>query len=358
MNQKPEKMKRFQKLAMAITVIFMASLTFVSCTKEGPAGLPGADGKDGEDGINGQDGTAGCIECHDNSQGLFAKTLQWENSTHATGGNFERNTGDCATCHTSQGFLGYNVTGTYDPTADGAAISNPNPPNCYTCHKVHETYTPADWELTITGAVALHNSTQTPDYGTGSQCASCHQGRAVNPFPTVGGEDITITNTRYGVHHGPQANVVKGTGLFEPGTGYNNHPHANIENTCVTCHMAEAYGTQAGGHTMYLGYDYHGSTVLNTAGCVSCHPNVDEYVVKTEELQAEVEAMLLELKAMLDAMGAMNEGSDNSVAGTYTPEVAGAVLNYKALSEDRSLGVHNPSYVKRVLQNTMEAIQQ
>jgi hypothetical protein len=57
-------------------------------------------------------------------------------------------------------------------------------------------------------------------------------------------------------------------------------------------------------------------------------------------------------------MGAMNEGSDNSVAGTYTPEVAGAVLNYKALSEDRSLGVHNPSYVKRVLQNTMEAIQQ
>jgi hypothetical protein len=68
--------------------------------------------------------------------------------------------------------------------------------------------------------------------------------------------------------------------------------------------------------------------------------------------------MLAELKTMLDEIGATNEGSDNSVAGTYPPEVAGAVLNYKALTEDRSLGVHNPSYVKKVLQNTMEALQQ
>jgi hypothetical protein len=349
-------MKRMKKLATATTMIFVASLTFMSCTKEGPAGIPG---KDGEDGINGQDGTAGCIECHDNSQALFAKTIQWEKSIHATGGNFERNTGDCATCHTSQGFLGYHVTGDYDPSAAGAAISNPNPPNCYTCHKVHDSYTPADWELTMTGQIAMHNTTQTPDFGTGSQCASCHQGREVNPFPVEGGEDITISNTRYGVHHGPQANVVKGTGLFEPGTGYSSHPHGTqITNTCVTCHMAEAFGTQAGGHTMYLGYDYHGSTVLNTAGCVGCHPNVEEYVVKTEELQNEVQEMLLELKAMLDEIGATNPGSDNSVAGTYSPEVAGAVLNYKALTEDRSLGVHNPTYVKKVLQNTMEAIQQ
>jgi nitrate/TMAO reductase-like tetraheme cytochrome c subunit len=354
MNQKPEKMKRMQKLTMAITGIFMASLTIMSCTKEGPAGIPG---KDGEDGINGQDGTAGCIECHNNSQALFAKTIQWENSTHAMGGNFERNTGDCATCHTSQGFLGYHA-GTYDPSASGAAINNPNPPNCYTCHNVHSTYTPADWELTVTGAVTLNNTTQTPDYGAGSLCASCHQGRPVEPFPTVGGGDITISGTRYGVHHGPQANVIKGTGLFEPGTGYVTHPHANIENTCVTCHMAEAYGTQSGGHTMFMGYDYHGSAVLNTAGCVGCHADIEGMLANTEELQAEVSAMLAELKTMLDEIGATNEGSDNSVAGTYPPEVAGAVLNYKALTEDRSLGVHNPSYVKKVLQNTMEALQQ
>ncbi len=79
-------------------------------------------------------------------------------------------------------------------------------------------------------------------------------------------------------------------------------------------------------------------------------------LVSTEALQAEVAAMLVELKGKLDAMGAMNEGSDNSVAGTFAPEVAGAVLNYKAISEDRSLGVHNPSYVRRILQNTIDAL--
>ncbi|MBZ0243941.1 MAG: hypothetical protein K8F24_12040, partial [Bacteroidales bacterium] len=209
-------MMKIQKLTLAMAILFMASLSFVSCTKEGPAGIPG---KNGEDGINGQDGTAGCITCHDNSQTLFAKTSQWESSIHATGGNFVRNTGDCATCHTSQGFLGFH-DGSYDPNADGAAVSNPNPPNCYTCHNVHETYTEADWTLTVSGPVTMHNTTQTPDFGAGSLCASCHQGREVTPFPVEGGDDITITGIRYGVHYGTQANVLKGTGLFEPGTGY------------------------------------------------------------------------------------------------------------------------------------------
>lgn len=346
---------KIQKLTLAMAVLFMASLSFVSCTKEGPAGIPGKDGRDGEDGVNGQDGTAGCITCHDNSQALFAKTIQWENSTHATGGNYERNTGDCATCHTSQGFLGLH-DGSYDPSAAGAAISNPNPPNCYTCHSIHATYTEADWALTISGPVNMFNTTQTPDFGKGSQCASCHQGREVKPFPVEGGADYTITNAYWGVHHGPQANVVKGTGLFEVGTGYANGTHSNMTNTCVTCHMAEAFGSQAGGHTMYLGYSNHGSTVLNTAGCVSCHNDNGALLLSTEALQTEVAGMLAELKMKLDAIGAMNSGSDAPVAGTYAPEVAGAVLNYKAITEDRSLGVHNPSYVRRLLQNTINAL--
>ncbi len=343
------------KFMMMFAIALMAAFTFVSCTKEGPAGPAGKDGVDGENGINGVDGTATCVQCHDNSQTLFAKTNQWEHSTHATGGNFERNTGDCATCHTSQGFLGFH-NGTYDPTAEGAAISNPNPPNCYTCHNIHSTYTTDDWALTMSGPVTLYNTTETPDFGNGSMCANCHQGRPVEPFPAVGGADITITSSRYGVHHGPQANVVKGVGLFMPGTGYANSAHSNISNTCVTCHMAEAYGTQAGGHTMYLGYDYHGTAELNTAGCATCHSDIDGMLAATEALQEEVAALLADLKTRLDELGATNPGSDNSVSGTFAPEVAGAVLNYKALTEDRSLGVHNPTYVKKVLNNTIAAL--
>lgn len=339
--------------SMFVAVMFI----FASCTKEGPAGPAGKDGKDGEDGIDGQDGTATCIECHDNSQTLFARINQWEHSTHATGGNFERNEGECAICHTSQGFLG-KLDGSYDWTADGAFISNPNPQNCYTCHQIHTTYTPADLAFTTTDPVELNNTGKaTYDFGKANLCANCHQGRVVDPFPTEGGPDIEVTSSRYGVHHGPQANMIAAMGMFEIGTGYNTHAHSNIENTCVTCHMAEPFGQQAGGHTMNITYEYHGATEINTAGCMECHSDADALVTNTEELQAEIQGLLDELKGLLDASGITAEGSDSSIPGTYPAEVAGACLNYKAIVEDRSLGVHNPTYIRKLLQNSIAALQ-
>ncbi|MBS4056936.1 MAG: hypothetical protein KGZ82_06435 [Bacteroidales bacterium] len=346
-------MKKVNFFMMMLATTLLASFMFVSCTKEGPAGVAGKDGKDGEDGINGTDGTATCIQCHDNTQGLAAKSLQWEKSFHATGDAFARNTGECAICHTSQGFRG-NLDGSYDYTASGAKISNPNPPNCYTCHSIHETYTPADIALTVSGAVALRNTTESFDFGKGSICASCHQGRTVDPFPVVGGADVTVTNTRYGVHHGPMANVFTGKGLFMVGDGLSNSLHTTmITDACVTCHMADGYGDQSGGHAMWMRNE---SGSLNTAGCVACHTDAAALAADVTALQAEVTALLAELKLKLDAAGITAAGSDNSVAGTYSVTVAGACLNYKALTEDKSLGVHNPTFVVKLLQNTIAAL--
>jgi hypothetical protein len=137
-----------------------------------------------------------------------------------------------------------------------------------------------------------------------------------------------------------------------------NHPHKNIENACVDCHMAEPFGAQAGGHTMNIAYDYHGATEVNHAGCVGCHPDGDELAVKTEELQAEVSELLADLKVLLDASGITKEGSDSSIPGTYSADVAAACLNYKALTEDRSLGVHNPTYIKNTLKNSIAALEE
>jgi len=328
-----------------------------SCTKEGPAGPAGKDGSNGEDGIDGTNGAATCTQCHDNTQILEGKMLQWEASVHATGGNFERNEGECARCHTSQGFINFH-NGTYDPFAAGAKILNPNPPNCYTCHSIHSTYTTADWGFTKSGPVTMFNTTETPDFGKGSLCANCHQGRLVDPFPAVGGPDITVTSSRYGVHHGPMANVLAGVGLFEVGDGLSNSPHTTlITDGCVTCHMAEAYGAQSGGHVMAMSYDYHGSTVMNFKGCVSCHADNAALLVQFEALQTEVSGLLATLKLKLDEKGITAAGSDNSVNGTYSGLVAGACLDYKAITEDKSLGVHNPTYVKKLLQNLIDALQ-
>nr|NQU93165.1 hypothetical protein [Bacteroidota bacterium] len=197
-----------KKLNLTRFLMLIAVIAFMAagCTKTGDTGPAGADGTNGTNGTNGADGTTTCVECHSNDQVLFAVENQWAHSTHALGGNYERNGGDCAICHTSQGFLGY-LDGSYDPEAEGAMIANPNPPNCYTCHQIHSTYTPADLAFTVSGPPVLNNTTETFDFGSANLCANCHQGRTVDPFPAEGGAEITVTSTRYGVHHGPQANT-------------------------------------------------------------------------------------------------------------------------------------------------------
>jgi thiosulfate dehydrogenase len=43
--------------------------------------------------------------------------------------------------------------------------------------------------------------------------------------------------------------------------------------------------------------------------------------------------------------------------GTYPANIVAAMLNWQAIAEDRSLGLHNPAYVKAVLTNTLEAVE-
>ncbi len=336
-----------------ISFTFIAAILFVfiSCTKEGPQGPPG---KDGEDGINGQDGTASCIQCHDNSQVWEAKVLQWSASVHATGGNFERNDAECAACHTSQGFLQRMANGTHE--ADGKVL-NPNPPNCYTCHNIHSTYTPADYSFTYADPLNLWINDQPVDFGKGNLCANCHQPRIPDPLPVVGGGDFTITSPYWGAHHGPQAAILGGTGGYEVGSGYSNSNHTTaVTDGCVVCHMAEAYGDQAGGHTMKMHYEYHGKEKLNTAGCVACHPNADGLAALIEITQDDINNLLGNLKGILLDQGLI-DSTDRVIPGTMTADQAGAVMNYNMVREDGSEGIHNHKYAKALLENSIESLQ-
>ncbi|MDZ7743029.1 MAG: hypothetical protein U5Q03_15155 [Bacteroidota bacterium] len=339
-------MKRFTFLSLFTALIFASAMIMSGCTKEGPAGPAGKDGTDG---------TAGCVQCHDDSEAIFAASVQWEASVHATGGNFERNNASCGACHTSQGFLQRIANGTME--ADGT-IENPTPINCYTCHNIHETYTPEDWAFTATEPVEFWINGDVVDMGRANLCAQCHQARVPNPMPVVGStEEVEVTSVRYGPHHGPQGNLLAGSSVYEvPGSiNYVNSMHTDIENGCVSCHMAEAYGAQAGGHTMGVGYDYHGHTEINEAGCVACHEGED-LTALVEEYKEETHALLTELKNMLITEGVL-DSSGYAIPDTMPMHLAGAIYNYKFIEEDRSGGIHNPKYTKATLTNTIESLQ-
>jgi len=367
-----------RSIALFVAAVFL--IPAIACEgPKGPEGPAGADGPTGPQGPQGPQGPAGpagqdanenCTQCHTDNVQLFATQVQYETSTHRLGGNFERSTASCAGCHTHQGFIERMETGVPEATTD---VSNPAPINCRTCHQIHTTYTSADYALTASGAVEFKNESHgTFDFGdeAGNLCAQCHQGRAVD-MPEPGAATVTISSSRYGYHHGPQATVMAGVGAVEfagsEDIAGGPNSHGNVEvNTgmCATCHMAEAFGNQSGGHTWRMSYEYHGSTEDNVAGCNTCHNGFEDFT-EFGDVPAEITGLLAKLDTALVRVGVKVALSEDytaeginayAVTGDFPGDLAGAMLNFQMFAEDRSLGLHNPPYARAVLTNSIEVV--
>lgn len=285
-----------------------------------------------------------CFTCHtdhDFGDEVRAIEVQWAASVHATGGNFERNTAPCSKCHTNEGFKAFLASG------DPGNPTNPSPIGCFTCHAPH---TNSNFSLRTEAPVALEQG-GTFDMGAGNLCANCHQARTPNP-PIVG-DSITITSAYWGPHHGPQASTLSGNGAYVfTGATYGNAAHTSvITEGCPTCHMADPYGAQAGGHTFNMTYDYHGSETDLTKGCTQCHGTLADF--NYHNVQDSVQTLLDSLRSSLINAGILNSSDLANVpyggSLTITSDSAGALYNYLMFFADRSNGVHNADYVMDAL---------
>ncbi len=333
------------KVFLGIMAAMFLGITalFLGCSKE--AGPVGPEGKAGADGV------AKCGICHSVSTTILARQVQWENSMHATGGHFDRNSTSCAPCHTHEGFR--ETLGFTHPKTVGAPPNNPTPQNCRTCHNIHQNFDGTDYKLATSAPVNLVLG-GTYDSGKSNLCAECHQARPVNPKPALNGPDVQITNFRWGPHYGVQSSMLLGAGAYEiPGSvAYENSPHATmVADGCVTCHMATPYGNKAGGHTMKMAYEYGGGMTPNMAGCVSCHTTAKNFDINS--VQTEVAALKDELKALLIAAQVL-DANEYAVVGAHSADKAGILLNYQLTKYDRSYGVHNAKYQKALLKNSIE----
>ena len=339
-------------------------IAFVSClvivgseSCKGDMGDVGPQGPQGPQGPTGQDGVQDCMGCHNNSQLISEKMFQWANSVHATGGQFKtHNNATCAGCHTSQGFLDRLVTGEMTASMD---IENPLPQNCYTCHKIHQTYTQSDWDNTTTEPVTFWVGGATVDLDKGNLCINCHQPRVPTPaLPPVGeNSTYTLTNKRYGPHHGAQGAMFTGSGAYEIGDGYQNSSHtALVENACITCHMATIQGgNEAGGHTFRVISE---SGDINTAGCIQCHMDTDELEMMVAAKQSEIEQLLDSLGHKLNDLGLLDANLEYAITPQdFTSLRLGILWNYQYVREDNSRGVHNFKYAKTLLENSIQYLE-
>ncbi len=353
--------KIITSLLKALTVFLLFGL--IACEgdpgapgAQGPAGPTGPQGPQGVAGQDGQNGAENCVDCHGNNQLITAKMFQWQNSVHAIGGHYERNDAACAACHTSQGFLDRIETGAMEASMD---TEDPLPQNCYTCHKIHTTYTEADWALTADEPVTLWVGGTTHDIGKGNLCLNCHQARLRSPaIPEVTSTDsVTITSAFWGPHHGSQGALFTGSSTYEIGEGYENSLHSSLaEDGCIKCHMAPVIdGRGAGGHTFRV---ETAEGELNPNGCVQCHSDADALEMLVTNTQNTFNTLLDSLENKLVAQGVLGItfGSLRAVPGTHSAPQAGALWNYLYLAEDKSGGVHNFKYAKTLIENSIAAL--
>jgi formate-dependent nitrite reductase cytochrome c552 subunit len=356
--------KFFQLLTLAICAIAFAFVT--GCEGPtgpvGPQGSAGAAGPAGPTGPEGPQGPAGadanetCTQCHNESTlVLNAKVTQFNAGLHSLGTYYTRG-GECAACHNNEGFLArvdYTAANQiYD--YDGPALT---PISCYTCHKIHDPNEDDGWALTWTAQVTeTIFGTKSPDVasatlndiGNSNQCLQCHQARDRGnvPAPDATGE-VTTGSTHWGPHYGVQGNVLNAMGGVNVGDGYPAQgagAHAGLDNACVACHMPD------GNHDL-------GVIPFESCAATGCHTTADAAEAAQIALHDGIKAAMDAIGAKLTADGAMT-GPD-ATTGIYSPanatmtaDQAKAVWNYMVAYQDHSYGMHNPDYMKKLMENT------
>lgn len=343
---------KYNSLLKLVLFGFICAFMATSCVKEGPMGPAGADGADGSDGADGVDGKISCLACHKGSN-MEAKEAEFVMSEHSVGAiavDYAGGRAACAQCHSHEGFTQYAV---FNKVLGD--ITNPSAWECSTCHGLHEDFETGDYALRLKAPVVsgADKVTVLDLKGNSNLCANCHQIRTAEPNKATPGETFRITNTHYGPHHGPQANLVVGVGFAEiPGSVA--YPAANTskhltEASCVGCHMAP-FSKSSGGHSLKPNID----------ACNTCHgaTNTD---FNYGGVQTEVEHLLETLRDRLVELGVVEfveaDAAYEPVVGTYPMVQAQAYFNWIGIEEDRSLGAHNPKYIKALLLNTIEALQ-
>lgn len=367
-------MKRKQ---LKIWLLFLAvGAIFAACEgPEGAAGLNGTDGLNGTNGIDGTDGNATCMACHSTQAKLDIES-QFAMSVHAAGAiavDYAGGRKDCAECHSHQGFVQFAENGAV--TGD---ITNPMAWECATCHSLHQTMEATDYALRMSDPVELFYDRSTSidfsndDNSNSNLCANCHQSRSTDPL--IADPDMTTYTLKSysGFHHGPQANILAGTGFVEF-EGSIDYPEVGSaahlsQASCTGCHMAEfnlVDGIGQYGQPVEVGQGGH-SFIPTLKSCNDCHSGADlessdhyDYSGARTLIQAQLDALRDRLVELGTITMTVVDGENVYAAYTGGPVPilhARAYFNWHGIDEDRSTGVHNPKYVRAILNNSLEAL--
>lgn len=264
----------------------------------------------------------------------------------------------CTTCHAFTPTNDPHNTGKYDPGQ--APLRVPSA----TGDTVFIEKSPADAGAPVGQSVA---------YKAGNTCVYCHKSRKDVTFYITASN--RISSATWGPHQGPQADLYSGLGGYNfAAAKYGTSVHTTIANGCVSCHMVGvASNKNVPDHSMTPALSY----------CKTCHTTFSGSSYDVQSGQSAVRAAIRELQAALNAKGLLtrseakpyfaltdSEMADGNFALDRTrpgsnPDgsdqvldapTAGAVYNYLVIARGGDFGVHNPTYTKQLLWDSIRQI--
>lgn len=210
-------------------------------------------------------------------------------------------------------------------------------------------------------------------YKAGNTCVMCHKSRKDVTFYITAAN--TMSSAHWGPHEGPQTDVFSGLGGYHlPGVTYGTSTHTTVANGCTSCHMPNVATNQnVPDHSMHPAIAY----------CKSCHTTYTGTTFDIQSGQSTVRAALRELEAALNAKGLLTRGDAAPYAALTELELvdsnfhldgarpgsapdgknqvldaatAGALYNYFLIARSKDFGVHNPTYEKQLLWDSIKTI--
>ena len=329
------------------------------------------------------EGGPGCQDCH----GLGSEHISEHPAAEKMSTTYW--SGTCGQCH--EEFAELQKTnhtdplpfGYYEPTEGRLTV-------CYPCH-----YTPG-YIGAIDSGMDFHTFKYPPEVLTtiprdtpNVSCSVCHDPHSAgedNPYGLRTGSAGTACDT---CHYEKWQNAILegvagpfGNGYHYPGEDYGATNWHRTEDKCVLCHMNTAAAAtdengilKLGGHTFRMrdfGPDNTPDTdddLLNIAACqnLGCHPGLTDF--DRNGVQTEVQQLLDNLRDLLtennhDFLPANKPGNCARCHKGGTVEflddpgfvLENAYTNYKLIANDRSRGIHNPGYIKKLLQDSINSI--
>jgi hypothetical protein len=340
------------QMSIRKTIILASTLIvglFFLAACAGPVGPAGPAGPAGPIGPAGPAGATAaplkatdlsCTQCHNDTTLIDGPETSWASSVHGSGPAFAiaSSRTPCDACHTGSGFSDRIAAALKSPEDFKTAYANPTRIDCRACHQIHTTYTKDDFALKTAAAVQLYAVPgATFDGGMGNLCANCHQMRLAFPAATDG--KVKVDSTHWGAHHGPEAAILLGVGGAGGVVGQPAPHYSKVTDTCQGCHM----GGEAVNHTF----------VPVVATCQQCHP--DAKSLDVDGVQTKVTQKLADVKKALQAKGLLDKDG-GIVVGEYPEAQSAALWNFLLVSDDKSLGVHNATYINALLDQALAAL--